>query len=251
MARLPSVPVLALSAAALLAGTTGPARAAEPALDRAAVEKIVREYILAHPEIITEAVTILQQREEEAATKAVTEAIAKNRTQLTASKTSPVGGNPKGDVTLVEFFDYNCGYCKRTQPELEAAVAEDGKVRLVYKEFPILGPSSVVAAKVALAAQKQGKYQAVHDALMGHKGPLDEDTVLALAKSAGADMARLQKDMDDDAVQAEIDANLKLAQELGVRGTPAFIVGDTMIPGAVDRASLVEVVKSVRAAKKG
>ncbi|HYC02465.1 MAG TPA: DsbA family protein [Azospirillaceae bacterium] len=246
MLRLPLLPALALTAAL----TATPASAAEPALDRAAVEKIVREYILANPEIITEAVTILQRREEEAEAKAQAETLAKSRDALFASKTTPVGGNPKGDVTIVEFFDYNCGYCKRSQPELEAALESDGKVKVVYKELPILGPSSTVASKVALAAAKQGKYEPVHTALMNHKGKLDDSTIFELAEDAGADMKRLRKDMEDASVQAEIDANLKLAQDLGIRGTPAFIIHDTMIPGAIDKDAFLASFKAAREAKR-
>lgn len=237
--RSTALSALALSAAFLLPGS---AIAQDKPLDREAVEAIVREYILSHPEIITEAIQVLQQREEEAQRKAVSDAIAANREELERSKTSPVIGNPKGDVTLVEFFDYNCPYCRQAKAELKAALEEDKGVRVVLKEFPILGPGSTAAARAALAAQKQGKYAAFHDALMSHPGRIqDEATVFQIAEETGLDMARLKTDMEAADIQAELDANAELAAKLGVRGTPAFVIGDTLIPSAVDRATFTSL----------
>ncbi|QJE72952.1 DsbA family protein [Aerophototrophica crusticola] len=215
-------------------------------LDRAAVEQIVREYILAHPEIILEAVQELDKREKQATEQAQADALKANRDKLVASPTSPVGGNPKGDVTLVEFFDYNCGYCKKAHPERVEAVKADGKVRVVYKEFPILAPSSEEAAKAALAAAKQGKYEAMHSALMSNAGRLDSAAIDAAAKTAGVDVAKMRKDMEDAAITREIEDNKALASALGIRGTPGFVVGDTLIPGAIEKDQFALVFASAR-----
>jgi len=259
MFRLPAPP---FRAALPRAGTIGlaltlsasvlavPARAADAPLDRKAVEAIVRDYILTHPEIIVEAINELQRREQASAEDAASAAIRAHRDELFESKGSPVIGNPKGDITLVEFFDYQCGYCKASKPEMDAAAKADGKVRLVMKEFPILGPDSVMAAKAALAAHAQKKYAKLHDALMAHKGPLDEDTIMTIAKSAGLDTKRLRQDMESEAVQKEIDANLALARTLGIRGTPAFIIGDRLVPGAIDEDAFRKLFAEARAAEK-
>ena len=145
-------------------------------------------------------------------------------------------GNPKGDVAMVEFFDYNCGYCKGMFPAMMETVKADGNIRLLMKEFPILGPSSVTATKAALAARKQNKYTELHLALMDHKGSLTDDAVMQVAKDTGLDLARLQKDMADPAVTAIITKNRDLAQDLDIQGTPALVIGDTLVPGAVPKA---------------
>lgn len=237
------------SAVALLAATAAPALAqTDKFLDKAAVERIVRDYLLANPEVLVEAMHVLSARNKEASAKAQVEAIRANRAELLERKTSPVGGNPEGDVTLVEFFDYNCGFCKRANPERNKAVAEDGKVRVVFKEFPILGPVSVIASRAALAARGQGKYVEFHEALFDHQGPLSESAVMDIARSVKLDVKRLKKDMEDPAVMEEIQANVELAKKLGIQGTPGFIVGDTLIPGAIDAAAFAQHFQAARAA---
>lgn len=240
--------LLALTAMGGLA--TLPARAADSAvMDKAKVEQIVHDYILSHPEIITQAVQALQDREAAEEAKATTVALKSHHDELYNTKSSPTGGNPKGDVTLIEFFDYQCGYCKHTQPELDAAIKKDGKVKIVYKEFPILSPASIIAAKAALAAQLQDKYAPVHAALMAATGKLDHDRIIAIAKEAGADTDRLAKDMESPAIQKEIDANLALAQTLNIQGTPAFIIADTLVPGAIDADAFKDLFASARQPK--
>ncbi|WP_240002302.1 DsbA family protein [Oleisolibacter albus] len=241
---------LILTAATAQTGLSRPALAQEKPLDRAAVEAIVRETLVKNPEIILEAIHALEAKDQAASDKAQADALADNRKALTDSPTSPVGGNPKGDVTLVEFFDYNCGYCKRTHPERVEAVKKDGKVRLVYKEFPILAPSSMEAAKAALAAQRQGKYEAMHTALMTHQGKLDTDTIREIAKGVGLDVKKLEDDMGDPAIQKEIQANLDLGPKLGIRGTPGFIVGDTIVPGAIQADQFKQLFAQARDAGK-
>jgi protein-disulfide isomerase len=158
-----------------------------------------------------------------------------------------VGGNPDGDVTLVEFFDYNCPYCRSVAPVMNEAEAADSQLRIVYKEFPILGPNSVYAAKAALAAHRQGHYLAFHQALMQANGKADSNLVLAVAAEVGLDAERLKTDMEDPAIQEAIDRNLALAQALRITGTPGFVVGRQILRGAVDLKTLQQVIQEARA----
>jgi protein-disulfide isomerase len=155
-------------------------------------------------------------------------------------------GNPAGDVTVVEFFDYRCPYCKRVTDSLVSLIDSDAKVRVVLKEFPILGPDSLVAARVALAAHKQGKYRAVHEALMAHKGSFEKDALIEVAAKVGADPARLATDMDDPAITAQLKANDALAAKLGITGTPGFIFGRQLVPGAISLDDMKKLVAAAR-----
>jgi len=215
--------------------------------DKAAIEQIVREYLLAHPEVIVEALSAYQQREEAAQAEEQRKALTTRKEELFKNPTSPVLGNPQGDVTLVEFFDYQCGYCKAVHPDVQRLLESDGKIRLVSKEFPILGPASVTASRAALAAQKQGKYDALHKALMENRGQLDDDKIMRIAGSVGLDMERLKKDMQAPEIQEILQRNVRLAGELNIRGTPAFIIGDQIVPGAVSLDRLKEMVAQGRA----
>lgn len=214
--------------------------------DRAAIEKIVREYLIQNPEVLVEAMNELRRRQEAAANEASSKAIEAHKKELFEDGATPVGGNAKGDVTLVEFFDYHCGYCKQVHEPMLTLIREDKNLRVVYKELPILAPESRIAAAGALAAQKQGKYVELHNALMEARGKLTKDRVLALAKEQKLDVARLEKDMDSPEIQSAIDRNLKLAASLGVDGTPAFIVGDQFAPGALPIEQLREMVAQAR-----
>ncbi len=216
---------------------------------KAEIGPLVRAYLLDHPEVIFEAVEILKAREAEKTRLSQVSAIADNKAALFGNKADPVVGNPQGDVTLIEFLDYQCGYCKSVWQPLADVVAQDGKVRVIYKDFPILGPGSVVAARAALAAQAQGKYAELHDALMAFRGRLDEETVLRIAKSVGLDSVALKMRMEDPAIQARLDENIALAQTLGISGTPAFIVGEQLYPGALPPDALREIIAEAR--KKG
>ena len=155
---------------------------------------------------------------------------------------SPVSGNPKGDVTLVEFFDYQCGYCKRSLKPVKDLLETDRQLRVVWKEFPILGPVSRFAARAAMASEKQGRYLEFHVAVMGSRGKLTEDRVMALAGSVGLDIQRLRRDMEDPAIENYLDETIRLARVLGIRGTPAFVIGDTLVPGVVGDARLKELI---------
>ena len=150
-----------------------------------AVQQIIHDYLLKNPDVLIEALKAAQQRSDEKASELTKQAIVQQRAALLDDPDSPVGGNPKGDVTIVEFFDYRCPYCKQVEPALEALLKQDPKLRIVYKEFPILGPASVIASRVALAARDQGKYAAFHHAMMATKGSIDEKVILQVAASVG------------------------------------------------------------------
>jgi len=160
-----------------------------------------------------------------------------------------VGGNPKGDITVVEFFDYNCGYCKRVAPTVSAVLNNDPNVRIVYKEFAILGPQSLVAARAALAAKRQGKYHEFHDAMMSAE-QADGDSVTATARALGLDYEKLVKDMEDPKITEQLERNYRLATALGINGTPAFVIGDRLVPGAVDETTMMEIIAAERAKLK-
>lgn len=222
--------------------------AAEPAQTMSSDEfnQRVREYLLENPEVIMEALQRLEEREQAAQQEAVKTVLESRADQLLHDPDSPVGGNPEGDVTLVEFFDYNCPYCRRVAPTVEKAIAADPELRVVYKEFPVLGPGSVVTAKAALASRRQGKYLAFHDALMRRKGRLNEESVLKVAQSVGLDVKRLKADMDDETIAKAIRRNRELARALQINGTPGFVVGEKVIPGAVDLKSLQAAIDEAR-----
>lgn len=215
-------------------------------LDKKRIEKIIREYLINNPEVLEEAIQALQAKREARRQAAARTSIQKNRKQIYADPEDPVGGNPNGNVTIVEFFDYRCGYCKRVAPVVDKALAEDKKIRLVYKEFPVLGPNSVLAARAALASRAQGKYLVFHKALMKAKISYDEASIMKIAATVGIDTTRLKKDMQAPDIQAQIVKNHALARSLGIRGTPAFIVGKQIFPGALNSAQLARMIQQAR-----
>lgn len=210
------------------------------------IERIVRDYLKTHPEVIIEAAKALEAKEQEAQQQRAKAAIDANREKLVSDSDSPVMGNPKGDVTVVEFFDYQCPYCKKMNAPLNDAMAKDGKLRVVFKEWPVLGPESVIAARASLAAQKQGKYREFHNALMESKGRLSEATVMSIADKVGLDTKKLKKDMDAPDVQEELKQNQALASALQLEGTPAFIIGSQMAPGAINADTLQAMIDAAR-----
>lgn len=214
------------------------------ATQKTAIEAIVRSYILEHPEILPQAMEVLQ-------TRMTQQTIAENRKAIFEDPDSAVGGNPNGDVTIVEFFDYTCGYCKMMSPMLNDLIRKDGKIRFIYKEWPVRGPVSEFASEVAIAAQIQnrGKYTALHNALFATQGQLTEDRIMAIAQQQGFNVDKLRADMKSAKVQAVIDRNHQLGQTLGLRGTPAFIIGGQIIPGAVSAEEMTAAIKRARAAK--
>ena len=235
--------------AALMLGLCVAALAGEvpDAARRQEIETIVREYLRAHPEVVLEALQEMERREQERQRVQRVEAIRAHLAQLTQDPGSPVAGNPHGKVTVVEFFDYQCGYCRRQVAELKKLLQADADVRLVYKDLPILGPPSVFAARAALAARKQGKHEALHEALMATKEPLTEEIVLKVATESGLDIARLQKDMADPSVAEALERNFQLQRALNIEGTPALIVGTEFVPGAASVETLKALVERARA----
>lgn len=213
---------------------------------RQAIEAIVHEYILSHPEVVGHALQTLEARRREAEQQRAREALLLHRDQLLQDQHSPVGGNPRGDVTVVEFFDYRCGDCKGVAGTVKTLVQSDPTIRLVYKELPVLGPDSVLAARAALAAQAQGKYVAFHDALMAAPAPLTSAAIFQIAAEVGLDVGRLQSDMEAPGIRAAIDRNHALAGDLGINGTPAFVVGLELVPGAIDLHAMKALVSQAR-----
>lgn len=213
---------------------------------RAEVKQAVADYLRENPDAVVDAIRAYQARREAAQDADQKEQIKASEARLARDADDPILGNPDGDVTVVEFFDYRCPYCKRVSPELAALAKQDPKVRIVLKEMPILGRESGIASRVALAAKRQGKYAPMHDALMATQGSLDDARIAALAGQVGIDAARLRKDMDDPAIEAHIKRVLDLAHELSITGTPAFVVGDKVIPGAVSVDTLKGLVDAAR-----
>ena len=211
-----------------------------------AVKKLVHDYLLEHPEVIVESLKAMDERQQVGNQAEQRQVITARHAELFEDPASPVLGNPQGSVTIVEFFDFRCPYCKGMAKDLGDLVRADGNIRLIYKDFPILGPASQFASKAALAAQRQGKYMDLHQALMGFKGQLGDEVVLELAKRAGLDMAQLQKDMDRPEIEAQIRKNYDLATALKISGTPGFIIGDSVVDGAMPIDKMKELVAAQR-----
>ena len=246
----PRLASLAVLAAVAVASPSVSAQQSTPVVDPAqkeAIEQVVRDYIRAHPEIVVEALDAYQAKKDEEQRAAQAKTLTSRADELFRSASSPVIGNAQGDVTLVEFFDYQCGYCKRAQPDLERLVKQDGGLKVVLKEFPILGPASVTAARASLAAKMQGKYLDFHTKMMGLKGQLTDQVIYDTAQQVGLDLDKLKQDMNDPSVVAELRANMDLAEALGVQGTPAFVINDQIIPGAVGFDALKSQIDKDRA----
>lgn len=261
--------VVGLSALALVAGLAGSglllgsdgaqlprANAASPGLTQVAdastakfspaqksqIEAIIRDYLVKNPEIMLEVQAALQAKSEKLEAKRLKAAVKANHSELFARPNASIAGNPKGDVTVVEFFDYNCGFCKRALGDIAKLVKTDKNIRVVFKELPILSKGSEEAARVALAARNQGKYWEMHKALLGARGRASTASALKLAAKLGLDMKKLKADMKSAAVTKEIEDTRNLAQKMGINGTPHFLVGDKVIPGAPE--NLLEEIET-------
>jgi protein-disulfide isomerase len=240
-----------LAAAALLA-SPGAAPAQTFSDDqRHQIEDVVKDYLVKHPEIIQEVMAALDKKQQEAdAAKAAT-TIKDNNATLFNSPHQVVLGNPQGNIMMVEFFDYNCAFCKRALPDMLTLLKDDPNIKFVLKEFPVLGEGSVEAAHVAVAARMQDptgkKYIEFHQKLLGSRGPADKARALAVAKEVGFDMPRIEKDMTSDEVKTTIDEDMKLADALGVNGTPSYVVGSEVVVGAV---GLDELKQKIAAQEK-
>jgi len=202
--------------------------------DQVRIEKTVRDYLTKNPEVLVEMTNELDKRqaaEQEAQQK---KTISENADAIFRSPMAHVVGNPSGDVSLVEFFDYNCGYCRKAMPDVVKLVKDDGKIRLVLKELPIFGEDSEAAAKLALASNKQGKYFEMHQKLFSEPGKADKDKALRVAKELGLDVDQLQKDAEDPDIKKGLEQAKDLAQKLNLQGTPLYLIGDRVLPGAPD-----------------
>ena len=249
MVALASAGLIGLIAAALDAIPAGAADAISSA-ERSKIESVVHDYLMQHPEVVLDALKELDRKEQEAAAVQAKDVIRKEHQTLTRDGAAGVIGNPKGDVSVVEFFDYNCGYCRLVADEVKALVKSDPNVRVVLHEWPIRGPGSVGAAKVSLAASKQKNFAAFHFALLATDGTVDEARALAVAKEQGLDMAQLARDMKAQNAAPILSKTEDLTHRLGLSGTPGFIIGDTLIGGATSLDNLKKTVAEARAACK-
>jgi protein-disulfide isomerase len=217
---------------------------------RGEIERIVKDYLVAHPEVLQEVMSELEKKQTAAETEKQVAGVRAHREVLFNSAHQVTLGNPQGDVTMVEFFDYNCGYCKRALGDMLQLLKTDPKLKVVLKEFPVLGPGSKEAAEVAVAARMQDKsgkkYLEFHQKLLGGRGPADKARALAAAKDAGFDMARLEKDMTSDEVKVTLDENLRVAEAIGLNGTPSYIIGADVVIGAQGYDALKEKVDAAR-----
>lgn len=227
-----------------------PASSPIPATERAKIESVIREYLLNNPAILREMIDALRVKEEREKAEAASASLTRLRPQILNDADSPTGGNPDGDLTIVAFFDYNCGYCRSNLPVVRALVERDKKLRVIYKELPILGPQSEKAALAALAAHRQGKYEAFHEALFASRA-VSGASIKAISDRLGLDHTQLTKDMADPKILAAVNRNRVLAQILGINGTPAYIIGTQIIPGAPAEGTLETVIAEERAKLRG
>jgi len=216
------------------------------AAERAKIEAIVRDYLVREPEVLIEAFEALEEKKRAGDIADKEKAIAENTAAIYEDPDSFVGGNPDGDVTIIEFFDYQCGFCKRTAGDLIEAVEDDGNTKLIMREFPILGPESDIAARAALAAMKQDKYLDLHLALMELNGRLSEARVMETAESVGLNTDQLARDMASPSLSEAIERTKTLASTIGVDGTPAFIIGGRLYPGALEKDELLTIIEHTR-----
>jgi protein-disulfide isomerase len=240
--------LIALAAAGFIA-LPALAQTPAPTLPRAEIEGIVRDYLLKNPEVLQEAMAELERRQQESQKQAQAAALKDSREALLNSRHGVSIGNPAGDVTMVEFFDYNCGFCKRALGDLRTLIKADPKLRIVLKDFPVLGPDSVEASRVALAAKQQLKGDKLfeyHAKVLESRGRVNGERAMAVAKEMGLDMARLQRDMGGEEVAAAIAENASLGDKLGLSGTPAYVIGDEIVPGAVGAEPLRKTIAGVR-----
>ena len=252
---IPRSRLFALAGAVLLtAAAPFIASAAEfSAPQRTVIETIIREYLVQHPEVLQDAMAELEKRQNAAQAEKGKAAVKQYSQALFYSPRQVVLGDPNGKITFVEFFDYNCAYCKHAMSDMLTLLKNDPKLRVVLKEFPVLGPGSVEAAQVAVAVRMQDKtgkkYLEFHQKLLGGRGQADRAHALAVAKEIGLDMTQLQKDMQSPEVQATLDENFKLADALGLNGTPSYVIGGQVVVGAVGLPTLKQDINTARCGK--
>jgi protein-disulfide isomerase len=223
------------------------------AAQRGQIERVVHDYLLAHPEVLQEAMAELEKRQTAAEAEKHKAAVKEHAQTLFSSPRQVTLGNPNGNVTFVEFFDYNCGYCKRAMDDMLALLKDDAQLKVVLKEFPVLGQGSVEAAQVAVAVRMQDKtgkkYLEFHTRLLGGRGQADKARALAVAKEIGLDMGRLEKDLVGPEVKATLQEDFKLAEALGLNGTPSYVIGSDVVIGAIGLAGLQQKVNIARCGK--
>ena len=214
--------------------------------EKEAINKLIEEYIMDNPEVILKSIEEMRKRQQREEQEAAKKNLIAFEDEILRNPSDPVGGNEDGDVSIVEFFDYRCGYCKDFYTALEEVIDEDDNIRIVFKELPVLGPTSELAARAAIAASRQNLYMPFHIKLMGLKGNLDEKKIFSIATEVGLDLARLKKDMDLRSVQGILDDTKDLAQNLSITGTPAIIIGSNIIRGAIGKERLKALIASTR-----
>ncbi len=242
-ATAPVAPSPAATSAQTASASTAPAVAGASTFtadQKKSIEQIIKDYLVNNPEVLAEAQASYEQKQEASRAEMMKKAMTDLAPQLFRSSTAPVAGNPKGDVTVVEFFDYNCGYCKKALGDMAKLIESDKKVKVLLRELPIFGKDSEGAARVAVAAKKQNKYWEVHRGLLERRGKADEAAGLEIAQAAGLNMDQLRKDMTSAEVKKELDEVKSIAEKMGIQGTPHFFVADKVIPGAPD--NLFEVM---------
>lgn len=252
MRRLATLAVMGVTllAAANAAWSQTKAPATARADDRGRIANIVRDLLVNDPTLLRDAMQALQARENAAREAARAQALQGLATELARETDTPSVGPADADATLVEFYDYQCSYCKRAIGELRTLKQRDTKVRIIYKDLPILGPESVELARASLAVNRQGRFEAFHDALMAMERP-DRAAARQLAERLGVDMARFDRDLADPALVAALERNRRQAEALDIDGTPAFVIGSTLLPGVVETETLVQLLKALRAQKSG
>ncbi|KQB95608.1 protein-disulfide isomerase [Loktanella sp. PT4BL] len=211
------------------------------------IKELVLEAIRENPGIVFEAAQLFEEQQQASQALVAAQVLATERDALERDPNAPVLGNPEGDVTVVEFFDYNCPYCRRVKPHMEALLAADPNVRVVYREWPILGEGSVFAARAALASRNQGKYDEFHWAMMGLNGRAEEATVIRAAEEIGLNIAQLRRDMNAPEIDEHIQTSMRLSRAIGFSGTPSFVIGDSLAPGLIDADQMISMVNQARA----
>jgi protein-disulfide isomerase len=248
-ARLPFLPFcLAVVLAALPLRPVSAADEFTPE-QKKAIEGVIQDFLANHPDLLMKAIEKADEKLKADAKDKAAKALVERHQQVYDDPLSPTAGNPNGNVTLVEFFDYRCPYCKQVEPSLEQLLGDDRQLRFVFKEFPVLGPESDTAAHAALAARKQGKYDAFHRAMMAAPGHFDEPTIYKVAANVGLDIDRLKEDMKAPEIEKELKANVDLGNELEIDGTPGFIIGDQIVPGAMSMDELKKLIATARGDK--
>jgi len=264
-ATLVAVLMVALVALAILApGERGGERASQQsgdsalaagdgpfsALQKNEIRNTVREYLQENPQVVLEAIEKIRSQQQRSEGRQRQNAVTARADQLFNSRSDPSVGDPKASVTIVEFFDYQCPYCRRMSQQLAKLNQEDPDLRIVYKEYPVFGPASTLAASAAMGALRQGKYEEFHLALMGARGAPTERSIFRLAARIGLDTERLRADMNSATPRRIFERNRQLAAELGIRGTPAFVIGDQVIRGAIEISRLRELIAEQRKKNK-